>query len=678
MGSSNRQPYLTATSLTQAVLDECASNLENRLELAADIQLPDGTTAHVSDRSKYIVDSLTGQGTFYQARTNFPVISRTLGDWLSNTVEFSTLTVEVSNVDGAYNAYLPSGGAYNGFVGNVITVRLGLAELGTSYHPIFSGKITDVGGVSRSLKSVTFTARDLFDVANIQFPPNVYQLSAFPFIDDSLVNTVVPVIYGDWTYATDPSPASIPATAVNSFDLRVNKSRMLTVTIQTGSPAVFSSGVNNHLVDGVAVRLTTTGTLPLPFQPDITYYTVNTSVFSFNLEASVGSGAISSSGTQTGTHQLVGEPVISQANKAANLQCLISDNSLALLDQTQVYLKRGDYYYAVPQQQIQNVPSSNRYFEVSQDYDAATAYANWVPTSTDVNPTYGPYSFADGDLFFCRVKGKDLGSYSDNLVWQARDIILSYSSLSASQIDNNWATLRDKASPAQSAIATFKSRVWVQDQTAVLEYVKSMVEQVRLELFISKDQTVKLNSLHFEDWQATPAYTVKQWDIAKDTLTPAIDVRNNFNRAQANYNYLPDIDKEGRLTPFFKNTASIAQFGPKPVSKIVVYPNLFEDQVVRYQLLETLRLASATFEVISLTLTWRAMLLDVGDFVLLAVKVGGTLYDNVPCMIRSIGYDPAGLKLPITVWSFQMVPFPGYEPGFAGTVGGYQATITQE
>jgi hypothetical protein len=72
------------------------------------------------------------------------------------------------------------------------------------------------------------------------------------------------------------------------------------------------------------------------------------------------------------------------------------------------------------------------------------------------------------------------------------------------------------------------------------------------------------------------------------------------------------------------------------------------------------------------------MLLDLGDFVFIDLAVGGIVYSNVPCMIRSIGYDPAGLKLPLTLWSFQMTPFPNYTPGYAGTVGGYAAAITQE
>ena len=89
-------------------------------------------------------------------------------------------------------------------------------------------------------------------------------------------------------------------------------------------------------------------------------------------------------------------------------------------------------------------------------------------------------------------------------------------------------------------------------------------------------------------------------------------------------------------------------------------------------------MASAYFESINMTLTWRSLLLDIGDFVALDVKIGGSQFDKVPCMIRDIGYDSKGLRIPVKIWSFQMNPFPGFTPGFAGTVGGQQATITEE
>jgi hypothetical protein len=131
------------------------------------------------------------------------------------------------------------------------------------------------------------------------------------------------------------------------------------------------------------------------------------------------------------------------------------------------------------------------------------------------------------------------------------------------------------------------------------------------------------------------------------------------------------------VTSVYKNQDSIDQMG-KAISKKVVYPNLYKLSDVVYYLGETLKLASSALEIITANLTWRSLLKDIGDFVLIDVKIGASQFDNVPCMIREIGYDPTGLKLPVKLWCMTLVPFPGYVPGYFGTKGGYNATIDEE
>lgn len=73
------------------------------------------------------------------------------------------------------------------------------------------------------------------------------------------------------------------------------------VSITLASPAVFTS--QNKLANGVEVTLSTTGTLPSPLVAGTTYYVVNTSGYTFQLAATSGGTAISTSGsTQTGIH----------------------------------------------------------------------------------------------------------------------------------------------------------------------------------------------------------------------------------------------------------------------------------------------------------------------------------------------------------------------------------------
>ena len=192
MGTSNRRPWETATVLDQALLDECADNLEIKLEMAADIETPTGFI-RASDRNKYV------GGTFYEALTKFPTIRRTIGEWLAPSIQFSPLRLGLSNVDGRFNNFLPSGADYDGWIGKEVDVRLGLDELAATYFSIYKGQVTDISGFDRDRQRITIITRDQFDKANQRFPNTTLQKSGFPDLEDGLVGTVVPYIYGDWT-----------------------------------------------------------------------------------------------------------------------------------------------------------------------------------------------------------------------------------------------------------------------------------------------------------------------------------------------------------------------------------------------------------------------------------------------------------------------------------------------
>jgi hypothetical protein len=270
-----------------------------------------------------------------------------------------------------------------------------------------------------------------------------------------------------------------------------------------------------------------------------------------------------------------------------------------------------------------------------------------------------------------------LGSYTDNIISQATDILKTYGNCIDTDFDTNWTTYRDKSTPSISAISTMLSRVWISEPEGALTYALSMLEQVRLEAFIDENLKIKINSLHFEDFNSSPSFKVNNWDIEKDSLQVSVDEQNNFNRAQGVYAYSPIRDENSRSTMIYKNDDSIAQVG-KSISKKLVFPNLYVQNTVIDQLKEILKMSSAFIEVIDITLTWRALLLDIGNFVNLNIQLGSTEFINVPCMLRNIGYDPNGLKLPCKLWSFQMCPYPDYEPSYEGIVGGFNATITSE
>lgn len=641
MATANRKPYETATVLDQPFLDDCHDNLVNQLELIVDVSAPirrpytnpsgnlvevswpahgfspgdlveiytsdfgpgftfynvtyatvdvfrfDATAPvapssgsltfvgklRLSDRNKYV------GSTFYEARLNFPIISRTIGDFLSPTLEFSQLQLEINNADGRFNDVLPAGDDFSGWIGKEVSVKLGLRDVASTYSEIFSGHVTDQGGFQRTVRSFTLIARNDFERINVEFPKSVFKVTSYPNIENEVQNTVVPIIYGDWTVNVQPDAASIPAFVVNGADPTVNGS------------TDFST-----LIDLV-----------------------------------------------------------------------ISDNDNTFFDTAKVYILRNQTYWPVNAADVVGVVN-NRAFQLRQ--------SGTTPVGTTLIDG-NPYEFKSCDKIYVQVKGKDLGAYDDNLVWQARDILMTYAGVGASDFDASWTTYRDKAAPAESAVATFKSRIWLQEPQQALTYALSLLEQVRLEAFVDRNLKFKISSLHLDEFEASPAYPVKNWDVEAGSFAPKLDDRNNFNRVRGSFNFLPNQNQNFQETPIFKNAAAVSHAG-KEISKRVVFPNLYESAVVENQVKEILRIASSYIEVIECALTWRSMLLDIGDFVKVNVSIQGTQFVDVPAMIREIGYDPAGIKIPVKLWSFQLMPFPGHSPSFSGITGGSSATITQE
>lgn len=567
MSSSDRRPYLTATVLDQDLLDDCADNFETRIEMVVEIEKPGGGFIYASDRNKYVGN------TFYEALLQFPIISRTVGEWLSPSLQFSTITLELSNADARFNPYLPGGNTYNAFIGRTVEVKIGIAEQASTYQTVFKGRITEVGGFSRGTYSVTFIARDNYEALNVSFPKTTLSRTSYPDLDDSTAGQVLPVIYGDWTTALDPDPAVVPVYILNGADTDV------------------LGGLRN------------------------------------------------------------------------NVQVRIAEHDLKFFDANNVYYFKSDVWYLVDPADIVNVAGSNNYFEIKQNSAA------WLDGSV--------YLFDKSDTFYVRVKGKDLGAYDDNIVWQARDILITQGLASPSDLDSSWTTFRDKSTPSQSAISTIKSRIWENEPKPTMEYVLSLLEQVRLEAFVDANLKLKINSLHFEDWNPSPTFTVKNWDVIEKTLRPKTDERNNFNRAQATFDFHPNKNTQARSTSVFHNADSFAQIG-RYISKRIGFPNLYVESDVDNQVIEILRISSSLFEIVDCSLTWRALLKDVGEFVLLNIDIGSVVYENVPAMIRSKGYDPAGIQIPVSVWSMQLLQFPGYTPAYSGTVGGYNQTIIRE
>lgn len=103
-------------------------------------------------------------------------------------------------------------------------------------------------------------------------------------------------------------------------------------TITIASPGVVTYG-GNSLPDGTAIVLTSTGSLPTGLTIGTVYYVVNSSGSSFQLAATAGGAAITTTGAQSGTHYISsrGIPVTSLAGAsdvptAVNIT-MVSDTS---------------------------------------------------------------------------------------------------------------------------------------------------------------------------------------------------------------------------------------------------------------------------------------------------------------------------------------------------------------
>lgn len=351
------------------------------------------------------------------------------------------------------------------------------------------------------------------------------------------------------------------------------------------------------------------------------------------------------------------------------LRCVISSTPLASLNTSTVTLHRGDAYYTFSSSDITIVPSTdNQVFDITQK--------NLL---IDGNP----WIYETGDEIFVEVVGVELGggTYTDNIVEQARDILTRFGGINPSDFTSDWDYFRDKASPAESAIANIPSRIWFQEGAKAIDLVAALLEQVRLEPFINRENMWDMSSLHFDEFETNPDFLVRNWDVSRTTFIPEIDERNNFNRARADFDFDPSKGQQRLATPVFKNQDAIDQASSKSISKLIVFPNLYKLDDVTNQLKEMLKLASAYSEMVQVTLTSRSFLRDISDFVQLSVRIGSIEFDDTGApivgLIRSLSYTPRTMGIGAKIWVFQMINFPGYT-GPNGTVGGYDANIEQE
>jgi len=642
MTNKFRRQFLGATEITQSLLDACQDNLLNGLEAIIEIEAPDGSLIRASDRNKYVGEH------FYEALTNFPTVKRTVGDWLGAGLVFSEIDLEISNVDGRFNKFLPGGESFATWVNRRVVLKIGISDKAASYSTVFSGQITKEGGFSRSTKSITIKARNDFEKLNEQFPKDVFTDTDYPDADEAIWGKVVPLVYGDWTTDATAFSASLPAIVTNGANIFVN-GELLAVDIISDQGAALFVAKLHRLKDGDHVQLSTSNE---DKAMEGEYYVINSDDDSFRLAHSAGGFAIQVSGLGEGYS-------VSKPNHMPfrDVSFVIAKNDLTFFGQ--LYLFRQGFYYSVPQSLI-TIGAGNKSFTLVQD-------------STDFKINSAKWKYAKGDQFYILAKGKNLGGqgYDGNLVSIAKDILKTYGSVEESYFDSTWETYRVSS-------ASRLGRAYISEPYDVIEYCIQILEQIMLEPFVTRGLKLSLNSLRFENWVHNLSYKMTNWDIEKDSFQIKIDDRNNFNRARGIYNYLPGVGENAYSTEYFKNQAAIDQQGTAE-TKALTYPNLQQRQDAEHFLKETLKIASGFREVATVTVTPRLFLSEIGQILSLNIDIGSVHLEGVPAMIREIAYNTSELKIELTLWVFTMIPFgSSWSPNFSGIVGGSSAIIESE
>lgn len=289
-----------------------------------------------------------------------------------------------------------------------------------------------------------------------------------------------------------------------------------------------------------------------------------------------------------------------------------------------------------------------------------------------------PYVWQDGDVAVIRTRVPYASSQYDNIVEQAKDILSLFLGVGSSDLDTaSWSFFSAKTTPAQSAIASIKARAWIGDEeSTILEYVLSMFEQVRLEMFINAAGKLALKSLHFEDWPTPAASTrIDQYAIAEDTVSIEADERTFLNVAQGNYAFTPVLGKTARATGKWQNANSRTKTG-KTIARAIDFPNLCVQADVERQVVEFVRLYSSGLEYVSVETTWTMLLRDLGEFVALDFTQSGLKFALSPAQIRDLEVDFATGAVRFRLLSLQNFKFPNYTPPSTGLLSGFDQAIT--
>jgi hypothetical protein len=203
----------------------------------------------------------------------------------------------VTNPAGAFYNPLYFGNPGTGVVDRVNRLKVGLATLSTSDTPLTTGTWLDtLFGTSISPAQL-----EVFGAISSSTITAASRSSDFPTWD-GLGNHTGGAGNNFFGYNDDITGGNPIAYGLNAVGI-VRATQTATVTITIASPGVITWTAHGFFA-GVAVVFTTTGTLPTGITAGTTYYVISAGLTANNFEISAtqGGAAISTSGSQSGTH----------------------------------------------------------------------------------------------------------------------------------------------------------------------------------------------------------------------------------------------------------------------------------------------------------------------------------------------------------------------------------------
>ena len=573
--------YASATTITQSFLTNTFLAGESQLQAICTIT-KGSNVIKVSSIPKYVGN------TYYEGRAKLPLLKRTIGEFLSTTVQFSESSIEISNVDQLYTPMFVGGANYSTFIGASVVYQIGIADVSGSYINLFSGFVKNQAGTAKNLDSITFTAQDQFGIYNLNTNLPVITQGAFPSAPSDSVGNYIPVVMGDWT---------VGCNVVRVADVNVKDAGS-----GTDMPAITYTA--NSFYGGV-----------------LSYY--------------IGGGNfIFATGNYT-------PDTISNA-----------------------WLQRGNNLFAL---------NFNSTAQVVGGYYAI----NVTSVQKSGGGTIG-YTYQSGDKVIISVRVAYAASKYSNIIEQAQRLLIDILGVSISKFHSSWATLISKSTPSQSAITNISSRVWIGDNnTTILEYVASMLEQVRCEMFIDAQGLIRIRSLHFEDWPAVSSMrTIDQFQVVENSLKIELNDKTFMSGLSGTYAFSPLANATMLDYPLLTNSTSQTAIGGVPAQKTIDFPNLYVASDVQNQMTEFLRLFSFPLEYINVSTAWTGLLDELGDFINFNYNLADISYINCPCMIRDIEINLDSGQINYKLLSLYGFNYPNYTSGFANMLSSYNQTVS--